>query len=109
MSGIELGLAGNVSLCCVMGLVGKYPKYVPKYSKYVTAPCRGGGGGSSSLAAAKARWRWCQWWQCNSVTVEAAAVAAWWQRGANPLEGRGGSLHYNCKDFFYHTIEYLKS
>jgi hypothetical protein len=36
MSGIQLGLAGNVSLCCDMGLVGKYPKYVPKYSKYVT-------------------------------------------------------------------------
>ena len=36
MSGIQLGLAGNVSVCCDMGLVGKYPKYVPKYSKYVT-------------------------------------------------------------------------
>jgi hypothetical protein len=36
MSGIQLGLAGNVSLCCDMGLVGKYPKYVPKYSEYVT-------------------------------------------------------------------------
>ncbi len=36
MSGIQLGLAGNVSLCCDMGLVGKYPKYVSKYSKYVT-------------------------------------------------------------------------
>jgi hypothetical protein len=35
MSGIQLGLAENVSLCCDMGLVGKYPKYVPKYSKYV--------------------------------------------------------------------------
>jgi hypothetical protein len=38
MSGIQLGLAGNVSLCCNMGLVSKYPKYVPKYSKYVTLP-----------------------------------------------------------------------
>jgi hypothetical protein len=38
MSGIQLGLAGNVSLCCDMGLVGKYPKYVSKYSKYVTNP-----------------------------------------------------------------------
>ncbi len=38
MSGIQLGLAGNVSLCCDMGLVGKYPKYVPKYSEYVTLP-----------------------------------------------------------------------
>jgi hypothetical protein len=28
----------NVSLCCDMGLVGKYSKYVPKYSKYVTLP-----------------------------------------------------------------------
>ncbi len=38
MSGIQLGLAENVSLCCDMGLVGKYPRYVPKYSKYVTLP-----------------------------------------------------------------------
>jgi hypothetical protein len=38
MSGIQLGLAGNVSLCCDMGLVGNYPKYVPKFSKYVTLP-----------------------------------------------------------------------
>jgi hypothetical protein len=38
MSGIQLGLAGNVSLCCDMGLAGKYPKYVPKYSKYITLP-----------------------------------------------------------------------
>ncbi len=36
MSGIQLGLARNVSLCCDMGLVGKYPKYIPKYSKYLT-------------------------------------------------------------------------
>ncbi len=28
----------NVSLCCDMGLVGKYPKYVLKYSKYITLP-----------------------------------------------------------------------
>jgi hypothetical protein len=41
MSGIQLGLAGNVSLCCDMGLVGKYLKNIPKYSKYVTY--RGGG------------------------------------------------------------------
>ncbi len=38
MSEIQLGLAGNVSLCYDMGLVGKYPKYVPKYSKHVTLP-----------------------------------------------------------------------
>jgi hypothetical protein len=39
MSGIQLGFAGNVSLCCDIGLVGNYPKYVPKYSKYVTICC----------------------------------------------------------------------
>jgi hypothetical protein len=38
MSGIQLGLAGNVSLCCDMGLVGKYPKYVPKVTHHRTAP-----------------------------------------------------------------------
>ena len=35
MSGIQLGLAGNLSLCCNLGLLGKNSKKVPKYSKYV--------------------------------------------------------------------------
>ncbi len=36
--GLNVGLAKNVSLCCDMGLVDKYPKKVPKYSKHVTLP-----------------------------------------------------------------------
>ncbi len=68
------------------------------------APCRGGDGSGSSLAAAEARGRRRQWRQRDSVMAEPAAVAAWWQRGADPLEGGGGSLHNNCEVFFYHTI-----
>ncbi len=33
----------NVSVCYDMGLVGKYPKYVPKYSKYVASTKSGNG------------------------------------------------------------------
>jgi hypothetical protein len=44
MSGIQLVLAENMSLCYDTELVGKYPKYVSKYSKYVTCRncCKGG-------------------------------------------------------------------
>jgi hypothetical protein len=36
------GLSWNVSQCGDMGMIGKYLKYVPKYSNYVTLPHFGG-------------------------------------------------------------------
>jgi hypothetical protein len=88
MSGIQLGLAGNVSLCCDIGLVGKYPKYVPKYSKTVTRWHHCGRCPGATWASLPSRhWRPCGCCPGTFAIVAVATLASlrrWHHRGCHP-------------------------